>query len=247
MPRKIPDSTALRPAVRMTVMVMEPPPACWNVTQAPWLKSLLSSAVWPLTVIVSRRRWVPVDRVEVEVAAVGLPKLRCTVSRWSRSRWPPCGSTRQGSATLVHLSYWVDSHTYRLACPTLSDAFGTSAVSLPLNAARSYPDPPYAPTQLPCGELETAAVADSAVVANATRAVSTPKMTKNRLIARSLALAPLPCARDECIGTRHHRVSSRNLSPLSPGLENEGMTQLTVYVMRGSVLAIAAANAAKHQ
>src|SRR5580692_4531854 len=56
-PRKIPDSTALDPAVRSTVIVTVPPEATsiGNDTHAPSWKELDSSAVRPATVIVSRR------------------------------------------------------------------------------------------------------------------------------------------------------------------------------------------------
>ena len=60
-PRKIPDTTALIPAVRATVTVTLPPAATLmgTLTQAPCEKSVVMLAVWgpepSLTVIVSRR------------------------------------------------------------------------------------------------------------------------------------------------------------------------------------------------
>src|SRR2546430_4988984 len=60
-PRKMPERTALRPAVRVTEMVSEPPAGTLMaaVTQAPWLKSVVMSAVRgpepSLMVMVTRR------------------------------------------------------------------------------------------------------------------------------------------------------------------------------------------------
>ena len=56
-PRKIPDSTALGPASAVTVIETVPPAATLigKDTHAPWLKSLESTALWPLTVMTSRR------------------------------------------------------------------------------------------------------------------------------------------------------------------------------------------------
>src|ERR1700693_2008456 len=56
-PRKIPESTALAPAVRSTVIVTVPPAATLigKESQAPLLKELESSAAWPFTEITSRR------------------------------------------------------------------------------------------------------------------------------------------------------------------------------------------------
>ena len=56
-PRKIPDSTALPPARQLTVIETVPPAATLTGTEthAPWLKSLASATLCPLTEITSRR------------------------------------------------------------------------------------------------------------------------------------------------------------------------------------------------
>ena len=56
-PRKIPDRTALPPARQVTMIERVPPAATLigSDTHAPWLKSLESSTLWPLTVMTSRR------------------------------------------------------------------------------------------------------------------------------------------------------------------------------------------------
>ena len=73
-PRKMPDSTALGPAVRVTVIETVPPAATeiGKETHAPWLKSLESVRALPVDGDdLSPALGVPVHRVEVEVARVG--------------------------------------------------------------------------------------------------------------------------------------------------------------------------------